>query len=120
MPVQRIIGGVQIQHDLIRRLSVGLQEQLDKQPLDRRALRLDLVIAIGDFRGMQLQAVERALARQCHTVGSMGLKLPQQRAKHRIVPQLIVIVQILVPQRDPNTRCPMSVLTVCSIRWGLR
>jgi hypothetical protein len=32
----------------------------------------------------------------------MCLKLAQQGTKHRIVSQLLVIVQILIPQRDPE------------------
>ena len=37
MPVQRIIGGVQVQHDLLRGLRVSFKEQLHQQPLDRFA-----------------------------------------------------------------------------------
>ena len=29
--VQRIVGGIQVEDDLLRRLLVGLQEQLDEQ-----------------------------------------------------------------------------------------
>jgi hypothetical protein len=101
MPVQWIISGVQIQHDLSGRLAVSVQEQLHPQPLDRCAVRHDLVIAIhARRRRMQLQAVQRALARQRRALGSTRRrKLAQQRTEHRIVPQLLVVVEVLIPQR---------------------
>lgn len=38
MPVQRIVGGVEIEDDLLRRPLVGLQEQRHGQRLDRRPI----------------------------------------------------------------------------------
>jgi hypothetical protein len=34
--VERVVGGVEVEHDLFRRRLVGVQEQLDEQPLDGR------------------------------------------------------------------------------------
>lgn len=43
--VHRIVGGVEIEHNLARRLGVDVEKQIDKQLLDRRAVMADLVIA---------------------------------------------------------------------------
>ena len=43
--VQRIVGGVQVEDDLLRRPAMGIKEQVDEQPLDRVAVVADLVIA---------------------------------------------------------------------------
>ena len=45
MAVQRIVGGVEIERDLRRRRPMGVDKQLDKQPLDRRRVVADLVVA---------------------------------------------------------------------------
>ena len=36
MAVQRVVGGVEIEDDLLRRAAVRLQKQIDEQRLDRR------------------------------------------------------------------------------------
>src|SRR5580704_4296321 len=36
MPVQRVVGGVEVQGDLRRRRRMGVEKQVDKQSLDRR------------------------------------------------------------------------------------
>ncbi len=51
--VQRVIGGIEIKDDLLWRLVVRIQEQIDKQPLDRRGIGADPGIARG-FRLAQL------------------------------------------------------------------
>ena len=63
--VQRVVGRVEVEHDLARRFLMGVEKQLDEQPLDRRSIVVDLVIArpLRLARRM-LQTVQRALARQ--------------------------------------------------------
>ena len=39
MAVQRIVGGVEIEDDLLRRLLVRFQKQIDKQPFDLRPIQ---------------------------------------------------------------------------------
>ena len=56
MPVQRVVGGVEIEDDLLRRSLVRLQEQRHRQRLDRRRVIGDLVIA-RRFALAQLQTV---------------------------------------------------------------
>jgi hypothetical protein len=61
MPVDRIVSGVEVEHDLLRRLRVGVEEQVHEQRLDRRAVVGDPAVAVG-FRRAMLQPVQRALA----------------------------------------------------------
>ncbi len=92
MTVQRIIGGVQVQHDLRRWLTVRFNKDVHEQPLDRLRHRPDLVIARNAFLRVQLQPVQRALARQWCTARALRLKLPEHRSPQRIVAQCVVIV----------------------------
>ena len=45
MAVQGIVGGVEVENDLPRRPAVRVEEQLDQQPLDRRRVVADPVVA---------------------------------------------------------------------------
>ena len=36
VPVQRIVGRIQVEHDLLRRPAVRVEKEVDEQPLDRR------------------------------------------------------------------------------------
>ena len=38
VPVQRVVGGVQIEDDLLRRACVRIEKEIDKDPLDRRRI----------------------------------------------------------------------------------
>ena len=70
---------------------------------------------------MQLQAIERALARQRRALAAtLRLKLAQQCAKDRIVTQLLVIVEILIAQRDPKYALADQRPDRCSIKSGSR
>jgi len=67
VPVQRIVGGVQIKRDLGWRLRVSVEEQINEQGLDSGRVGGDTGIASG-FGFAQFQAVQRALARQWRAV----------------------------------------------------
>jgi hypothetical protein len=41
MPVQRVVGGVEVENDWRRRRRRGIEKQLDKQRLDRRRIVAD-------------------------------------------------------------------------------
>ena len=45
--VQRVVGGVEVEHDLLRRPVVGVEEEVDEQRLDRRAVVADPAVAVG-------------------------------------------------------------------------
>ncbi len=102
MTVQRIVRRIEVEHDLPRRPPMGLHEQVDQQGLDRRAVVADLVI-LRRLRTTQLQTVQGALARNRRTVRPLRLELAQQHRQQRVMPQMVVIVEVLVAQRQA---CP--------------
>jgi hypothetical protein len=95
MAVQRDVGGVQIEHDLSWRRGVRLEEQVRQQPVDGFSRVADLVIA--SRAPHQLQPVQRALAGQ----RLVQLALAAEQSQQRIVAQLLVIVEVLIAQRQP-------------------
>ena len=101
MPVQRVVGGVEIEGDLRWRRRMGVEKQLDKQPLDRRRGIADLVIA-GRLGPAQFQPIERRFAGQRRAIGAPRCELAAQYRHDRVVAQLVVVDQILVTQRNPK------------------
>lgn len=87
MPVQRVVGGAEIEDDLRRRLLVRVQEQRHGQRVDRRRLMGDLVIA-RRLVSAQLQPVQRRLAGHRRTVVAPGCKLARHHRHQHILPQL--------------------------------
>jgi hypothetical protein len=83
---------------------MGLQEERDQQFVDRFARIDDLVVAFSGGRTSrrQLQPVQRAFAGQRFREIALSGQHPQQR----ILPQLLVIVQILIGQRQPIDPLP--------------
>ena len=77
-----------------------VEEQVHEQRLDRRTVVADPVIAAGIAQGCVLQPVQRALASQWRAVAATRLQLASKHGQHRIMPQLVVVVQILVAKRD--------------------
>ena len=105
--VQRIVAGIQVENDLLRRLGRELQEGLDEELVDFRVAGRDLLVATlhAGPRRRQLQAVECALAGQRRAAVARTRSifarqvLPSNRhSQRRITPQLLVVVEILVPQ----------------------
>src|SRR6202011_3691193 len=83
MAVQRVVGGVEIEHDLARRIDVRGEKQLDEQRLDRRPVMAYLVIARPPALGrLVLQAVQRALARQRRRRLGGAVELAEQHAEN--------------------------------------
>ena len=90
-PVQRVVGGVQIEHQPRRRTLMGVEKQVHEQRLDRRLVVADAAIAMRPRRRV-LQTVQRRLARQRRTIpNDAPLKPAQNRAKNRVVAQLVLI-----------------------------
>src|ERR1700756_524027 len=71
MPVQRVVGGVEVECNLRRRLVVGIEKQIDEQPLHGVSIGGDLVVA-GRLGGAAFQPVQRTLAGQGRAVGAAG------------------------------------------------
>ena len=78
-----------------------LHEQVDQQRSDRHRIVTDLVIA-RRFKLAQLQPVERRLAGHRRAILASRLELARQHRHQRIVAQLVVVVEILVTERDPE------------------
>jgi hypothetical protein len=105
MPVQGIVGGIEIENDLLRRMLVRLHEQIDKQRLDPGAVPSDPVIA-RQLRPAQLEPVEGALAGQRRTILAAGRQLAGQHRHGRVVTPLVVIDQIFIAQRQREDPLP--------------
>ena len=98
--VQRVVGGIEVEHDLLGRRGVRVEEQLDEQPLDRGRVMADLVVAGGRPGRRVLEPVERRLAGQRRAVGATRAELAGDRRQHRVVAQGVVVDQVLVAQRQ--------------------
>ena len=96
--VQRVVGGVQVEHDLRGRHLVRIEEQLDEQPLDQARVVADLVVARRRPARRMLEPVERRLAGERRAIGATGGELAHGRGQHRVVAQGIVVEQVLVAQ----------------------
>ena len=101
MAVQRVVRGIEIENDLLWRLSVRLEKELDKQRFDPGAIPGDAVVAV-QLRSTQLQPIERRFAGQRRTILAPRRELAGQYRQRRIVTQLVMINQILITQRNPE------------------
>ncbi len=99
MAVQRVVGRVEVEDDLSGRPIVRLEEQVDEQGLDRRRVVADLLVAGGDL-ARQFQPVQRRLAGHRRAILAPGLKLARQHRHQRIVAKLVMVVQVLIAERD--------------------
>jgi hypothetical protein len=115
MPMQRIVRGIEINDDFPGRRLVRLQEQRDKQRLDRRRIVRDLMVTRRHLTA-QLQPVERRLAGHRRTIHATCLQLTRQYRHHRIVPQLVVVVKVLVTERNPEYPRPASAQDARQVR----
>jgi hypothetical protein len=109
MAVDWVVGGVDIEHDLRRRFGVSLEEQLHEQPFDISRAACNLLVAAVLVRadGGQLKAIESALARQWLAPVPLplpgltsGIDLANDRGEQGIAPEVVVIVEVFVSQRQ--------------------
>src|SRR5215207_1141261 len=77
--MDRVVGGVEIENDLLGRALVRLQEQVDEQSFDRCAVVGDLVIA-RRLGPAQLKPVQRRLAGQRRAIRARAASLPASTA----------------------------------------
>ena len=101
LAVQRIVGRIEIEDDLLGRASCASRNRSTNRPLDRHRIVADLVIA-RRLQPAQLQPVERRLAGHRRAILAPRRKLARQHRHHRIVAQLVVVVEILIAERDPE------------------
>jgi len=99
MPVQGLIGGVEVKDDLLRRAALRLQEQGDEQPLDRAAVMRHLMIA-RRLGPAQLEPVQGRLAGQRRAVRTPRRQLAGKHRHRRVMPQLVMVVEIFVAESD--------------------
>ena len=101
--VQRNVGVVEIQHDLARCTLMRIKEQIDQQRIDLRTVAIDLVILRCMASRRVLQAIERALASQRLAVCPQHrLQLARQHRKRRVLAQFVMIVEVFIPQGQPE------------------
>ena len=67
LPVEGIVGGVEVENDLIGGFRVGLGEQFDQEGLQGLGAVVDLMVAVGALGGGVFEPVEGALA--CRGMG---------------------------------------------------
>jgi len=103
--VQRVVGRIEVEGDLLGRLAMGVQKQLDEEPLDRRRIMVDLVIA-ARLRTAQFEPVEGRLAGHRRAIRAPRCKLAGQNSQDRIMAKLIVIVEVLVAQSQTENALP--------------
>lgn len=77
-----------------------LNEEVDKQRLHRIAVYGELVVAVFGIRRCVLQPVERRLSRQHRTIGAPRFELARKQTQHRIMAQLVMVVQVLIAERN--------------------
>jgi hypothetical protein len=106
LPVKGIIGRVEVEDDLLRRSRVRFEEEVDEEVGECGRIVTDLVIAIVRPQRRVLQAIKRALAGERRAVRALGLELLGEQREHRVVAQLIVIVHVLVAERDADDPLP--------------
>ncbi len=97
--MQGVVGRVEVEGDLLGRFCMRLEKQVDKQALDRGRLVRDLAI----FRrrvARQFEPVQRGFAGHRRAVRTPSFELAGQNRHHRIVAQVVVVVEVLIPQRD--------------------
>ena len=107
LAVDRIVSGVEVQDDPLRRLPMGLHEQIEEHPVDGLLVHCDLLVAIvrSGLAASQLEAVQGALAGQrlaaigtAQALRTGRIGLADQGRQKRIAPQIVVVVEILVAQ----------------------
>ncbi len=95
-----------------------IQEDLDEQLLNRHGLGCQPGIA-RRFGAAEFQPVQRAFARQWRAISAPSGELGGKRSQHRVMPQLIVVIEVFVAKGNHHIRCITRVSTSCSINDGL-
>src|SRR5512135_1348254 len=107
MAVDRVVGGVEVEHDPRGGLAMGLEEQRHEQPLHLTSVAGDLLVAtvfIGPDGG-QLEAIEGALTG--HGLAAIptalpgltcGVLLADDGGQQGVAAEVVVIIEVLVAQ----------------------
>jgi hypothetical protein len=100
MAIQRDVGRIQVKHDLIGCRRMRFDIEVSEQPVDGLCRVADLVIA--PAAADQFHPIQRALARQRF----VQFPLAAEQSQQRIRAQLLMIVEVLVAQRQPVNALP--------------
>ena len=103
--VDRVVGGVEVEDDLLGRPRVGLEEEVTKRLASvagrHRSCCSGHPAAAGVF-----EAVERALAGERRAVRPLRLEPVGEQREQRVAAQLVVVVDVLVAQGDADDPLP--------------
>ena len=78
-----------------------VHEQIDQQPLDGNRIVTDPMIA-RRLQPAQFQPVQRRPAGYRRAVLASCCQLARQHRHHRIMAQLVVVIEVLIAKRDPK------------------
>ena len=82
------------------RRCVALEKDADEQPFHRALVHAELAIAVVVCLWRVLKPVQRGLSRQHSATGAARFPLARDKAQHRIMAQLIMIVEVFIAKRD--------------------
>jgi hypothetical protein len=92
------VRGVEVEDDLALAAAQRAHTKLEQEFFQPRGLRRDLVITARRPVHRDLQSVQRRSGGQ--RVGR--LEFARRRGQERIAPQVLVVVEILIPERQPE------------------
>ena len=99
---------IALKEDLARRPFARLQGRVDQKPIDDDRVVTDLVIALR-FQPAQLQPVQRRLAASGAQSWHRAGQQPAGQIHIRIVAQVVVVIDVLVPERASSLLMPTGV-----------
>ena len=111
LAVDRVVGGVDVQHDHLRWLVVCVHEDIDEERLEGIIAVANLLVPFlrGMLLGRQLQAVEGAATGSAVARVSTPFSLLSHRVllarcegQKRVVSETVVFIEILVAANDPE------------------
>ena len=107
-PVDLVVGRVDVEHQARRPPALPrVDERLEQHGLQRVRIMADPVVAARfATRGRVFKPVQGALPRQRRTVLPMSLELAGEQRQNRVVPQLVVVVEVFVSQGDAHDALP--------------
>lgn len=103
--VNGIVRGVEVEDDLVRRPVMGIEEELNEEPLQRAGIVQDLEVSPirMERRRRRLEAIERCVPGESspriprHAPAlAERVRFAHRQGKHRVAAERVVIVEILV------------------------
>jgi hypothetical protein len=95
----RIVRSLEIENEAAGSGFVGLNEQVDEQRLHRLAVDGEFAVAVLGILRRMFRPVECRLACAHCAVGAARFQFARYQPKHRIMAQLVMVVQVFIAQR---------------------